>query len=330
MPWQKEPISSPVSDAVVSVVDAVDTVVSVLEPILAIAEAALDVAKIFVSTALDPAAALFDALISQLENLINDLFATGVYVLEVNPFNVQAASIVVPGAVGGPAPIIGRWDDFGIPLMTPAEAIIYMIDSFDDLGDSARPQFSNEASVVAFGFIITAPDIAGFLALINAFLAVFQWPGFDLLKQRITKKTAATIPSVYPDWISYRLNSIQQLKDVQDSLLDLINTLKGYRSILNNITDLIDMLETKVKTLEDIVKKFRQLLQNLKNAAKASGIYVFDFPLQTGGNKAVQTALQDPYLQSICTLENGYTASILFLGGGPSAAPIQAIKSLII
>jgi hypothetical protein len=330
MPWQKSSVSAPISDAIIDVADGVDTVLSILDPILTIAETALEVAKVFVKTTTDPAATLFDAVIAELENLINDLFATGVYCLEVNPFNIQASSVIVPGAVGGPSPIIGRWDDFGIPLMTPNECIIHMINSFDDLGDAERPQFSNEASTVAFGFLITAPDISGFLALIDAFMAVFEWPGFDLMRKRMTKQITEVVPSVYPDWISLRLNSIKQLKDVQDSLLELINTLKGYRNVLNNIFDLIDMIETKIKTLEDIVKKFRDRLQTLKNAAKASGIYVFNYPLQTGGNKAVQAALADPYLQSICTLNNGYTASLLLLGGGPSAAPISAIKDLVL
>ena len=330
MAWQKSSVGAPVPQAIVSAVDAVDTVVSILDPILTVAETALEVAKVFVKTTTDPAAVLFDAVISDLENLINDLFATGVYCLEVNPFNIQASSVIVPGAVGGPSPIIGRWDVFGIPLMTPNECIINMINSFDDLGDTARPQFSSQASIVAFGFLITAPDIAGFLALIDAFLAVFDWPGFDLMKARMAKQITEPVPSVYPDWVSLKLNSIKQLKDIQDSLLDLVNTLKGYRNVLNNVIDLIDMIKTKVETLQDIVKKFRNQLDSLKNAAKASGIYVFNFPLQTGGNKAIQAALNDPYLQSICTLDNGYTASILLLGGGPSAAPINAIKELVI
>jgi hypothetical protein len=330
MPWQKQPISAPVSDAIVTVVDAVDTVVSVLDPILTVAETALELAKVFLHATTDPAAALFDAIVSELETLINDFFGTGVFVLEVNPFNVSAASVLVPGLTNTTAPLIGRHDDFGIPLMTPSEAISHMINSFDDTGDTERPQFSNQASTVAFGFMLTAPDIAGFLALIEAFLAVFNWPGFDIMKKKIQKQASILEPSTYPDWISYRLNSITQMKDLQASLLDLLNTLKGYRNILNNIADLIDLIKLKVDTLKDIVKKFRDQLQALKNAAKATGIYVFDFPLQVGGNSAVKTALNDPFLQSICTLNNGYTAAILFLGGGPSIAPVQAIKELII
>lgn len=331
MTWQKKPIAAPISDALVSTVEAVDSVVSAVQPILTVAETALELAKVFTQTTLDPAAALFDSIISELENLINDTFGSGVFILEVNPFNVQAIPAIVPGATKGPSPIIARYDDFGIPLMTPDECIKLMISSFDDAGDPNRPQFSNHASTVAFGFLVTAPDIAGFLALLDALFAVFAWNGFDLLKKRIQRHTTTiTDPSVYPDWNSYRLNSINQLKDLQDSLLELLNTLKGYRDILNNIEDLIDNIKQKVDQLQQILNQFRDKLNSLKNAAKATGVYVFDFPLQTGGNAAVKNALTDPYLQSICTIDNGYTAALLFLGGGPSAAPVNAIKQLVI
>ncbi len=290
----------------------IGSVLSAIEPILAIAKTLLEIAKVFIEGVEDPFGGLLDAIIEELETLINDLFATGFYIVTVNPFKLEG---------------IRRFDDFGTPLLTPGDIIDEMVESFDDQGDEARPQFT-DAEMTAIGIIATAPDLAGLLGLIQELIAIFKIPEWELVLEWHQEKADDTqVKSEVPDWESLRLNSFEPFGTLQKDLIALLEAAKGTRIVPdNNIADLIDMLIKKIERLQDILDRIQEILDNAAGAA--SGLWVFDYPPTAGGNEAIKAALRDPYLEQC--VPNGYSIGTLIVGGGPSLEPVNALRQLLL
>jgi hypothetical protein len=311
--WKKSNIGAPVSSALANAAGGAASAVGTMGAVLGVAQSLLGVASAFVATKVDPFASAFQSIISELEKLNNDLFGTGVYFLTINQLDV-------PGA--------RRQDDFGIPMLYPREALQMAIESFDDLGDVNRPQFSNQANVCAFGMLATAPSLVGLIDLINALLNVFNISDWDLVKKRMQRASEPpAVASVYPDWKSLRLNSISQLKALQDSVNRLLETTRGLGESVDAIKDIIQTIQQKTEDAERIVQALQDNLSNLKNAAAASGLYVLDVPPHIGGNEYLKDQIFDC---DLAIAQTPYTIVGIFVGGGPSLAPIDTVRKMII
>lgn len=313
MPWQQSPVNGPISDAIKSALTPVSNALGAIAPILSAAQALLNIAKAFISGTTDPTQSLLSSLISELEDLVNDTFGSGVFLLTVNPFKLEG---------------IQRFDDFGTPLLTPAEAIDIMIESFDDLGDQARPQFSDSATVTAFGLMATAPDLAGLLDLIRQLLALLNIPEWELiLTEHEEKADDQFVKSQVPDWESLRLNSFSPFDQVQRDLLELLEAARGTQVVADdNLTDLIEMLTKKVSRIQEITERIRDIIDQA--AGSATGLYTFNLPPTVGGNELIQQQLRDPFLEQC--VPNGYTVATLFVGGGPSLTPVDNLRKLLL
>jgi hypothetical protein len=314
MAWVKnKKVGAPVFKEIADAAGQAGAAVNTLAGALALASAALDVAKLFVQENIDPFAAAFQEVINQLEDLNNDLFGTGVYLLTINQLDV-------PGA--------RRQDDFGVPMLFPREALRMAMESFDDPGDPNRPQFSNSAQVCAFGFLATAPSIVGLIDLINALLNVFNIFEWELIKNRLQRATLTPSPaSAYPDWRSVRLNSIPQMKLLQDSVNRLLETCRGLGAVVDAIHDVIDCIDQKVDDATAIVNALKANLAALQAAAKASGLYILDVPPQIGGNEFLKDQIFDC---NLAIAQTPYTICGIFVGGGPSLVPVDNIRKTII
>lgn len=313
MAWVKKDVGAPVSQALVDAAGTAATAVGTMAGVLSIATSLLKVAQVFVNKKVDPFAAAFQSVITELENLNNDLFATGVYILTINQLDV-------PGA--------RRQDDFGVPILYPREALQMAIESFDDIGDPNRPQFSDGAQVCAFGFLATAPSLVGLIDLIDALLGVFNIKDWELIKKRLKRiSDPPSVASVYPDWKSLRLNSVSQLKSIQDSTNRLLETVRGLGEVVDAIHDIINCVDQKVKDAEAIVSAMKQNLQDLQSAAKASGLYVLDVPPHIGGNPYLKEQIFDCHLAIANT---PYTLVGIFVGGGPSLSPVNNVRQMIL
>ena len=167
MPWQQKALLPPLPPEAQDVVDDLNAVAGSIIPILDAAATILDAAKIFFSAGSDLYAALMTALITEVENLINDLFGSGAFELMVHNSSVLSTKL--------------QKDKFGIQLITPADAVNLAIQSFDDLGDDQRPQFSDAASVAGFGFLVTQKDVFLLVKILEALATVLGLPQLDVI-----------------------------------------------------------------------------------------------------------------------------------------------------
>lgn len=313
MPWEQSDINGPVSEAVQDALTPVSNALGAVAPVLETANTLLDAAQTFVDGVKDPFAGLLDDAINELENLVNDTFGTGAFLLTVNPFKLEG---------------VRQFDDFGIPLLTPADCIELMVESFDDLGDEKRPQFSDSATVSAFGIMATAPDLAGLLDLIRELVALFSIPEWELvLSAHEERNNTANVSSVVPDWESLRLNSFPPFDQMQRNVIGLLEAAKGTQVVPDsNISDLIGMIQKKVTRVQELTQSIQDILDQA--AGSVTGLYTFELDIQTGGNNLIKSQLRDPFLEQC--VPNGYTIASLFVGGGPSAVPVNNLKNLLI
>lgn len=311
MSWIKRDVVGPIPDELASVSAEASTLVSTLTPILTSVANLLSAAQVFYTTTLDPYSSLVTSLINQAENLNNDFFATGVYDLSVTPFSRSGVT---------------RYDSFGFPLMTPKEAILSAVESFDDLGDSQRPQFSNSAQVSAIGLLASAPSPDAFISIVENLTSILQLEDWKLLlKLRERHSDVSSVESVLPDWRSLKLNSIEDMRKVQDSNNQIISYARGYAATPDtNIQDLVDVINAKVSKLNQLKSQLDQLTQNLR---AATGVFVMNVPMGVGGNERIKQELRD------CPLErstNQYTVLTVIMGGGPSLSTVDNFRKLVL
>lgn len=301
----------PIPAGLADLVEATEAVASTLSPLLAAAADLVSIAQAFFNPTSNPYAALVNSLITQAEDFNNDLFATGVYELTVDG-----------DTIGGRV----KYDSFGIPLLTPGQAITAAISSLSDICDTARPQFSNEAEVTAIGFLATAPSPGEFLALINGLLAIFNLPTWANYQVRFNRRMSP--PSCQPTppvWESVRLNSISDLQAAQTAVNNLLSACQGYEVTADSIlTQLAQVISGKQAQLTALEQQMNVLIQNLR---AATGLYVLNLPPTIGGNQALATAFYDcPLSQST----NQYTIATIFVGGGVSLEPINLFRQMVL
>ena len=203
MSWKQVNIDPKILEGLDEVSSAASSIVSAVSPVLDSVSSALNVAKVFFKGSNSPLQSIGVALIDEIQNLVDDTFNTGVYHLFVNPYDLP----IEPNKFGfkllnqDPSsdgtdiglPIektigVNSYDDFGNPKIKPSKMLRIITQSFYDQGDPERPLFSDDASVAAVGFMITAPDIDGFRDSIKAFQDFFGLPFLDDLQERLEEK----------------------------------------------------------------------------------------------------------------------------------------------
>lgn len=319
MSWKLQSVPAPIPDGVQTIVDTLDSVATPLIAALDVLSTALNAAKIFFTSTSDPFSALVGSLLTEVQDLINDLFGTGVFVLFVDATKIEGRVAV---------------DTFGIPTLKPDLALSTAVASFDDTGDTDRPQFSDSAQVAALGLLLTAPDVNEFIALFTRLEAVFDLEPFKRLLTLLNRKTNVVppdppVPSILPDWDSLKLNNIKAMSDIQVQLNNVLGLVQGYVTTPDDIiNDLITILDRKVTDLQRIASDFQTLLETLANATAASGIHVLNVATNTGGNTYLKSQILE--LDTTAIRDNEYTAFVLFVGGGASLTTVETIRDLIV
>lgn len=88
MSWKKVQVSTPITNELATVISSLSSITNTLSSLFTAITVLLEIAKAFIVGTIEPFVALVDAIITELETLINDLFATGFYMLTVNPFEI--------------------------------------------------------------------------------------------------------------------------------------------------------------------------------------------------------------------------------------------------
>jgi len=311
MSWKKQDIVKPIPKEISSIVNEASLLVSTISPILSSLSALVSAASALYVSTLDPYKTLVTSALTEAQNLNNNFFNTGVYYLTVTG-----------DKIGGKV----KYDQYGIPLLTPAQAIDAVVASFDDTADFYRPQFNVSAQVSMVGFLATAPNKDQFIAMLNSFISVINLPDWVLLKDRIERRSStATVYSEMPDWQSWRLDSIENMHEVKVLTNQLIAYLNGYATVPDtNLTDLSNIISGKISKLQSLSNSLSAFAASI---GSVTGIYLVNLPITIGGNPALKSALMD------CPLErstNQYTILSVIVGGGPSLQTVDNFRKLVL
>jgi hypothetical protein len=311
--WIRRDIAAPIPAGIGSLASEVGSVLSTVNPLLTAATAAVNAASLFFNPTTNPYSALATGLLTEAQVLNNDIFSTGIYELFVSGDNVSG---------------ITAHDQFGIPLLTPRQAINAAIGSFNDLGDANRPQFSINAEVCALGLLATAPSSAQFLTLVNGLLNIFNIPDLSNFAVTIKRRsTPAVLQAVPPLWKNFNLASIGNLNTAQSAVNSAITTALGYSldasAAIQNLKNVISGKQAQLTTLETNLNNLATNLQSF------TGLYTLNVPPAVGGNALIQAALLD------CPLElstNQYTIIVLFVGGsvGGTLETVNAFRQMVL
>jgi len=331
MTWTKKEVLPPLPEEAQKIIDDLQAVSGGVVDILKGLSLALEAAKVFFLLTNDLFAAIMTAIITAVEDLINDLFGSGVFQLVINPFTVTNTTLrrekVGEGA-----------DQFDVTFVTPDDAIKLAIKSFDDpydidpssinstnpQGNLKRPDFSDSATVAGFGLLFTAKDLNIYIQFLQALKAVWTTDDIEFALGRALEAQGTTPGrSTGADWDSKRLNSIGSLGSIQNQLLKILSLAKGYTLIPEGIINLIDALQRKADDLIETIEAFQAVIDDLTNLQGLAGVHVLDIPPQVGGNNLLKASLPNPILQGPDNFLYRYTFFIMYVGGGISSLDSQ-------
>ena len=314
MAWEKRDIASALPDEFTDIADSAASLSDNLTTVVDTLKAAVLVAKAFVTTNIDPYSVLALAIIAELEALIDDFFASGFSMLVITPNDIEN----------------GSFDAFGIPTMTPKRALDEAVKSFDDAGDTRRPQFSDSAQVVGFGMLVTAVSIDELVDKLKGLQSLLNLNGIDFYLNQAERAKAtppAPVPSTIPDWKTTKLADIPGFSDLHRSIKGFLNQMRGYLITGDGfLDDFIESLETKVNAISKATTELNNAIDKVIGGIGASGAYWLDIPEAVGGNTYLKAQLPDSTLSSLTV--NNYTAMVLFVAGGPSTAGLDNFKSV--
>jgi hypothetical protein len=181
--WHITNTNAWVPDAIKTISKALNDVSTPLINVLNATKKILDIIKVFIVNIDDPVKMLLAQIMKTIEDFLNDLNSTGIYMLQVlpgsadiNPYknpdyfrNFDFKNLNIFNTTGWFDPVKGGYNSF----------LAKIIKSFDDPGDGNRPQFSDSAMVGAFIMAIDSgsldgDSIAKFVADIQKLLKMFQ------------------------------------------------------------------------------------------------------------------------------------------------------------
>lgn len=369
---------------------ALSSVVTALKSVLTVLQTLIKTAKVFYSSAVNPFATLLGKLLQSIEDMIADFFSSGLYSLFVAPKEGYTSSV--------------KKDAWGIPSLTPGEAINMAVRSFDDPGDLERPLFSDSATVGAIGLMLTLPTFASFSSAFDTFNDMLDYgkikKACDSLKVKVKSKNTRLVravrissylnifertagswitdgfvvgdkittssdnnPGPYtitaltakimtvdvtlkieeryvyvrrgndfkhenPDWDSLTLRQIVVFADLENTLLDLMSTVRGWYIAENKaLKQILDSILAKVTELQKRITYLYNVMEKLSKTMSSDGLYILKVPPSTGGNAYLKKCLRDSYLESLKT--STFTFMWLLVSGGPSIAGITALQKFI-
>lgn len=314
MPWQQRTISSQLPSGFNSLTTSAESLSGSLETAVDVLKGAVLVAKAFVVTNVDPFGTLANAIITEIQILVDDFFATGFSMLVITPNDIEN----------------GSFDAFGIPTMTPGRALAEAVKSFDDAGDTRRPQFSDSATVTAFGILVTAVSIDELVTKLEGLRSLLNLKGIDFYLNQVKRAQAsppAPIPSVIPNWKTTKLADIPGFSDLHRSLKGFLNQFQGYLVTGDGfLDDFVASLENKVNAISRSVDELNSAIDKVVGGVGATGAYWLDIPEATGGNALLKAQIPDITLSGLTV--NNYTAMVLFVAGGVNTTGLTNFKSV--
>jgi uncharacterized protein YbaR (Trm112 family) len=312
MGWTNTKVTKPIPKEVQKIVTPISDFVSAVQTPLDVISGLLDVAQAFYIGATDPLKPLAGSLLSEVDGFLNNFFATDLYSLTITPYTPEGR----------------RSYDLitGVPFLCPQEAIKLAQESFDDKGDSSRPQFTSKAGVAGFGFLVIGESANELARLMNLLDSIFNIPEFRTAAGKIEQHLDdAVIRSTAPDWKRYNLAAFSEFAFLKQKLSELAEIVRGYLTTADDaINDLIDTIELKVAVIQSILEDLDYFLNRL---GKANNIWFWRVPSTLGGNQKLKKELEIKLNSCLC--EDTFSAIQLYVAGGASTASLSAVDSII-
>jgi len=312
--WEQRNVAAELPSEFSGLVASAQGVSTSLETAANLLKAAVNTAKLFVTSNVDPTSALANAIITEIETVVDDFFSTGFFVLTITPNDLARPS----------------YDSFGLPTMTPAQAIAAAQASFDDAGDNIRPQFSSSASVTGFGIMATSASVEDLIDKLRGLISLLNLDGLALYleqAERTFPPNQAPVASTPPDWSSTKLADIPGFSDLHRAIQGYLSQFRGYLTTGDNfLDDYIKTIEHKVNSIARAVDELNQAIDAIVGAVGATGVYYLNIPTNTGGNDYLKKSLSDSELESLTT--NKYTAMTLFVAGGANTSGLENFRSV--
>jgi Abnormal spindle-like microcephaly-assoc'd, ASPM-SPD-2-Hydin len=208
--WQEFSLDKIIPEQIKTAAEKITEVTGKLSEVLGIMKGILNLIKSFIIDISDPIQIILKAIQVLIDNLINDLSATGIYLLAIYPGDPRSTFSKAPQLLDGatidltnpnlPKKIKDKYadsirrrektiqaddEDKQTAFGTVVESLDSVkggskaffnkiIQSFDDTGDSKRPQFSSDAYTGGIVLVADSGDIANLLNSVEKLLKIFN------------------------------------------------------------------------------------------------------------------------------------------------------------
>ena len=300
-----------------SLLSGLSTLATAANATLDAAGTALDAAKLFLSGTAAPEAAAAAALVSDIQDIISDLFGAGFFQIVVHPWT--------PGVGRGEGP----WRHLSFPGCVRA-----IRESFDDQGDAARPQFSTLAPVEMIALVVGAPSPSIFkttLEALNVLINAKEFrlairrieQAFDLEAQRFTRPEGSNPP----DWQSVTVReAFPALAPLEDSLNETLAMLEGYaQGAVKAVAIASTLVAAKKQQLTDLQGRLNAAAALFGQGLSGAGVYALHVAA-TGGNDLLQTELDTA--TAAPGSELSFCAGVTWVAPEGGLAPLAGVLGL--
>ena len=150
--------------------------------------------------------------------------------------------------------------------------------SFEDEGDSGRPQFVSGIRVSALLFVVGSNGLPDFQPLLDLLAKLFglpslQWSG-TTYGTDIAERIEASMGTP-PDWEALRLGEVlPPFARLAEKLQKVAALIKVSDDMANMIKGLADIIESKAKLLSDLAKEVEAVQEDINALVNSDGLYV--------------------------------------------------------
>ncbi len=199
--------------------------------------------------------------------------------------------------------------------------------SFNDLGDAARPQFSDDSAVSAVMILVGANDLPTFKNLLALLAQLLDMPKLDLSERKLSviyPEEIAQGMSTPPDWRSQKLgDTIPPLAGLLEKLTQAIEMIRINDGFSSMLSELADAIELKADTLAALADEIREIVDAILALIESSGIYILSSS-STDGIPGLIKAVKDSGEQPEWNMES-WVAGCCLLGGSADIGPVMEL-----
>jgi len=249
----------PMIPGVPEAMDAAGQAAGTLSALLEVLAGLLDTLAGLVSMMSDPVSAAMSALLAIIQELVdqvNGLLNAGVY------FYLDKGPYFVGGQPDGMVGFLSRWEA-----------------SFEDPGDSHRPQYEEGQPVSAMLFVVGATEPSELVNPLRSLGTLFGVPALELDEEiagaeDLPAAIEQTLPTP-PDWSSVKagdvLPPIAGLTEMLERVVGMLAVPASYGAMLESLAQVIS---DKAAALGTIADDIQAVVDQLEALVEAQGLYV--------------------------------------------------------